>query len=82
VVKLDKKTGQPAGRPEIISRGFVYMRDSAELIERAQDKILEVLEKGSRGRAAISDRVRDELSKFLYEETKRRPMIMPLIVEV
>jgi len=82
VIKLDEKTGQPAGRPEIISRGFVYMRDSAELIERAQDKILEAVEKGDRGRAAIGDRVRDELSKFLYEETKRRPMIMPVIVEV
>ncbi|MFQ5813488.1 MAG: ribonuclease J [Anaerolineae bacterium] len=82
VINLDKKTGQPAGRPEIISRGFVYVRDSAELIERAQDKILEVIEKSDRGRAAISDRVRDELGKLLYDETKRRPMIMPVIMEV
>jgi ribonuclease J len=82
VIKLDGKTGQPAGRPEIISRGFVYMRESAELIERAQDKILEVMEKSGRGRAGIGDKVRDELSTLFYEETKRRPMILPVIIEV
>jgi ribonuclease J len=82
VIKLDGKTGQPAGRPEIISRGFVYVRESAELIERAQDKILEVMEKSGRGRAGIGDKVRDELSTLFYEETKRRPMILPVIMEV
>jgi ribonuclease J len=82
VIKLDEKTGQPTGRPEIISRGFVYVRDSAELIERAQDKILEVMEKSGRGRAGIGDKVRDELSTLFYEETKRRPMILPVIMEV
>ncbi len=82
VIKLDKETGQPAGRPEIVSRGFVYVRESAELIERAQDKILKVIEKSDGGRAAISDRVRTELGKLLYDETKRRPMILPVIMEV
>jgi len=82
VIKLDGKTGQPAGRPEIISRGFVYVRESAELIERAQDKILEVIGKGEMGRAAMADKVRDQLGQFLYDETKRRPMIMPVILEV
>jgi len=82
IIKLDANTSQPVGRPEIISRGFIYMRDSTELIERAQDKILEVIGKGKEGRAAISDKVRDELSKLFYEETKRRPMIIPTIVEV
>ena len=82
VIRLDEKTGQPAGRPEIISRGFVYVRESAELIERVQDKILEVVEKGDGGRAAISDKVRTELGKLLYDETKRRPMILPVILGV
>jgi ribonuclease J len=82
VIKLDGKTSQPAGRPEIISRGFVYVRESVELIERSQDKILEVLEKSDAGRAAISDKVRSELGKLFYEETKRRPMILPVIMEV
>jgi ribonuclease J len=82
VIKLDGKTGQPAGRPEIVSRGFVYVRESAELIERAEDKILEVIEKSDGGRAAMSDKVRDELGKLLYDETKRRPMIFPVIMEV
>jgi len=82
VIKLDEKTGQPAGRPEIVSRGFVYVRESVELIERAEDKILEVIEKSDGGRAGLSDRVRDELGKLLYDETKRRPMILPVIMEV
>jgi ribonuclease J len=82
VIKLDGKTGQPAGRPEIISRGFVYVRESAELIERTQDKILELIGKGDVGRAAMSDKMRDELGEFLYDQTKRRPMIMPMIIEV
>jgi ribonuclease J len=82
VIKLDEKTGQPAGRPEIVSRGFVYVRESVELIERAEDKILEVIEKSDGGRAGLSDKVRDELGKLLYDETKRRPMILPVIMEV
>jgi ribonuclease J len=82
VINLDEKTGQPAGRPELITRGFVYVRESAELIERAQDKILEVMEKSGRGRAGVGDKVRDELSTLFYEETKRRPMILPVIMEV
>jgi ribonuclease J len=82
VIKLDRMTGQPAGRPEIISRGFVYVRESAELIERAKDKVLEVIGRGDVGRAAMADKVRDELGEFLYDETKRRPMIMPVILEV
>ena len=82
MIKLDRMTGQPAGRPEIISRGFVYVRESAELIERAKDKVLEVIGRGDVGRAAMADKVRDELGEFLYDETKRRPMIMPVILEV
>ena len=82
VIKLDGGTGQPAGRPEIIARGFVYVRDSVELIELAQDKILEVIERNDGGRAAISDKVRSELGRLFYGETKRRPMIMPVIMEV
>ncbi len=82
VIKLDKKTGQPAGRPEIISRGFVYLKESAELIEQAEDKILKVIGKSGKGQADISDKVRDELSKLFYDETKRRPMVFPVVVEV
>jgi ribonuclease J len=82
VIKLDKKTGQAAGRPEIISRGFVYLKESAELIEQAEDKILKVIEQSGKGQADISDKVRDELSKLFYDETKRRPMVFPVIVEV
>jgi ribonuclease J len=82
VIKLNEKTGQPAGRPEIISRGFVYLKESAELIEQAEDKILKVIKQSDKGQEAISDKVRDELSKLFYDETKRHPMVFPVIVEV
>ena len=52
------------------------------LLYNLQDKILEVIEKSDGGRAAISDKVRSELRKLFYDETKRRPMIMPVIMEV
>ena len=81
VIRLSKKTGEPIGRPEIITRGFVFVPDAQELIGDAQDRILRVLAKGAGGRVAIGNRVRDELAKFLYSETKRRPMIIPVVIE-
>ena len=81
VIRLSKKTGEPIGRPEIITRGFVFVPDAQELIGDAQDRILKVLAKGAGGRVAIGNRVRDELAKFLYSETKRRPMIIPVVIE-
>ena len=81
VIRLSKKTGEPIGRPEIITRGFVFVPDAQELIGDAQDRILRVLAKGAGDRVAIGNRVRDELAKFLYSETKRRPMIIPVVIE-
>jgi len=81
LVRLRGRTGKPIGRPEIITRGFVFVPDAQELIEGAQDRILQVLEKGPKGKVAIGDRVRDALAKFLYSETKRRPMIIPVVIE-
>ncbi|RKD75325.1 ribonuclease J [Sinobaca qinghaiensis] len=86
VVTLHKKTGTIASGPDIISRGFVYVRESEELLEEANKKVTATLEKciaeKEKEWSTLKSSVRDVLSRFLYEKTKRRPMILPIIMEV
>jgi ribonuclease J len=81
VVAVDEKTGELLAEPDIISRGFVYMRESEELIEQAKEQVLIALEK-SRSPAGIRTKIKETLSEFLYEQTRRRPMILPMVIEV
>ncbi|HID87774.1 MAG TPA: ribonuclease J, partial [Anaerolineae bacterium] len=81
VVAVDKSTGKLVEGPDIISRGFVYLRDSEELLEEAKQQVIKALRK--RGRStALDDKIKEVLSRFLYERTKRRPMILPVVMEV
>ena len=85
VMTLAKGTSHALAGPDIVSRGFVYVRDSEELISEAHDRVavLERCEAGNiREWAVIKSQVRDTLSRYLYEKTKRRPMILPIIMEV
>jgi ribonuclease J len=70
--------GQLAGKPEIISRGFVFVKDEAEMFEAAQQQIAKAAARAG-GDGALRERVEAELSDFFYTETKRRPMIFALI---
>ena len=85
VLTVDKETGQPVAGPDIISRGFVYMRDAEELLADAREVVLDSFI-GLNGHASDSAYVRDKikhtLSEFLYEKTRRRPMILPVVMEV
>ena len=86
VIAMDKASGCVVSGPEIVSRGFVYVRESEQLMEDARMKIQEALDRceanGSTDWGTIKNSVRDILGKFLYEKTRRRPMIMPIILEV
>ena len=86
VVTMDKQRGGVAAGPDIISRGFVYVRESESLMEEAREKVNQALEKcetsGITEWAAIKANIRDTLSKHLYEKTRRRPMILPIIMEI
>jgi ribonuclease J len=84
IVTIDKHTGKPIGRPDVVSRGFIEEEMSDSLMERAGDVILGSLagEAHVAGRRDFNTRVHDSLSRFLYDETRRRPMILPLSVEV
>ena len=72
--------------PDIVSRGFVYVKESEELMARARkvaEQALEkALERGSRDYSAIKGAIRDDLAKFFFKETKRKPMILPIIMGV
>ena len=86
VLTLDKQRGAILSGPDLVSRGFVYVRDSEELMSEAQSRVKTVLEKCEAGNvtewSVIKSQVREVLSKFLYEKTGRRPMILPIIMEV
>jgi ribonuclease J len=85
VLTVDKETGQPIAGPDIVSRGFVYMRDAEELLESARERVLESLI-GLNGHSSdwafVKDKIKHTLSEFLYEQTHRRPMILPVVMEV
>jgi ribonuclease J len=87
VITVDKETGQPLAGPDIVSRGFVYIRDSEELLDEARQHVLESLAHlNGHGHTAdwsfIKDKIRHTLSEFLYEKTHRRPMVIPVVMEV
>ncbi len=86
VVTMSRESGQIISGPDIVSRGFVYVRESEELMEQARDKVNAALTKCSTKKmpewASIKSQVKDDLGKFLYEKTRRRPMILPIIMEV
>lgn len=81
IVALDEFDGEILYGPEIISRGFVYMRDNEELIRRAEEVVNGVLRKKSPA-SVLENKVRDALGTFAQREIGRRPMILPMIIEV
>ena len=86
VCTIDGESGRVVSGPDIVSRGFVYVRESEELMETAKKLVFQAVEncadEGIHEWSAIKIRVRDNLSKFLYERTRRSPMILPIIMEV
>lgn len=85
VMTLDKATGKLVSGPDIVSRGFVYVRESEELMNGARsvvDKALtKLMEKEVREWSTIKNEVKDSLKDYLYQNTKRNPMILPIITE-
>jgi len=82
VIAIDEKTGGLADGPDIISRGFVYVRDSEDLLEEAKERVIELLENGKIHPDTAANIIRDSLSQFLYQRTRRNPMIFPVVLEV
>lgn len=86
VVTIDKQTGEVVAGPDIVSRGFVYVRESEKLIEEARERVRTALAACEAENVTewgiIKSNMKDALSHLLWEKTKRRPMIMPIIMEV
>lgn len=82
VIAIDEKTGRLIDGPDIISRGFVYVRDSEDLIEEAKERVIDLLDSGQVHRDTVASVIRDNLSQFLYQRTRRTPMIFPMVLEV
>ena len=86
VITVDSVSGDIISGPDIVSRGFVYVRESEDLIKNAADVITNAYDQAvyqnAGDRTAIKGRVRDALSKYMYEQTMRSPMILPIITEV
>ncbi|ADK14288.1 MULTISPECIES: ribonuclease J [Clostridium] len=86
VITIEKQTGTVIAGPDIISRGFVYVRESEDLMEEAKELVRGALneceEKHITEWASIKSNVKEVLRSFLYEKTKRKPMILPIIMEI
>ena len=87
VATIDSKTGAVVAGPDVVSRGFVYVRESEELLAEAREvcrKALSAAEgaNGNREWANLKQAVKDQLGSYLFSKTKRRPMILPIIQEI
>lgn len=86
VVTMNKQTHRVVSGPDIVSRGFVYVRESEALMDEATARVQQALDRCEDEKvkewAAIKSNVRDALGRYLFEKTRRRPMILPIIMEV
>ncbi len=86
VLALDSYSSQLVSGPDIVSRGFVYVRESDELLEEARllvdSAVMGCLDKGQTDWGKLKSTIRDVLSDYVWKKTKRRPMILPIIMEV
>lgn len=87
VAVVDRKTGQVKGSPDIISRGFVYLRESKELLHQTRRKVVDIVNKAAGSGKPVNwthvkNEIRNKVGSFLHTKTERRPMILPVIIEV
>lgn len=84
---VDSKTGEVRGSPDIISRGFVYLRESKDLLRQVRIKIKNIIKESTGSQAPIDtahikENLRNKIGEFLYYKTQRRPMVLPVVIEV
>jgi ribonuclease J len=85
VTLVDSKTGTVRGSPDIISRGFVYLKENKELLAQVRRKIKFIVERKITrpiNWTYLKDLIRDEIGLFLFQKTERRPMVLPVVIEV
>ena len=85
IIAINQQTGKVVGRPDIVSRGFIEDRDTSAMIEQSRDLVVRVLDHGSarpNDWGFINTKIKDTLNKYYYDQTRRRPMVLPFMVKV
>jgi ribonuclease J len=86
IATIDAKTGNIIGNPDIISRGFIYMKESRDLIEKTRMRVKKIVKDKNPMTPAdddfIKNKIRNDVSQFLFAQTKRRPMVLPVVIKV
>ena len=86
IATIDSKTGDIIGNPDIISRGFVYMKENKELIQKTRMKVKKIVKDHNPHTQAdddyIKNKIRNDIGQFLFGQTKRRPMVLPVVIKV
>ena len=86
IATIDSKTGDTIGNPDIISRGFIYMKENRDLIEKTRMKVKKIVKDKNPLTPAdddyIKNKIRNDMGQFLFQKTKRRPMVLPVIIKV
>ncbi len=85
VMAIDRDQGMLVSGPDIISRGFIYVRDNEDIIENTRELVRQILRDSSLNGndwGALKNRIKDELHRFIYEKIKRNPMILPIILDI
>lgn len=87
IMVVDRQTGKVKGSPDIISRGFIYLRESKDLLKEVRKRTIGTVNRSTGAGGPINwiyvrDLVRNQISEFLFTKTERRPMVLPVIIEV
>jgi len=87
IAVIDRQTGKVKGNPDIISRGFIYLRESKQLLSETRKKVIEIVEQTTSSNGTVNwiyikDQIRNKIGEFLFQKTQRRPMVLPVVIEV
>ncbi len=87
IITLDRRNGKLINQPDIISRGFIYMKGNDDLIREVKHEVRKLVESKGKEKlepnwAYLRNIIRDEIGEYLYQKTERRPMILPVVIEV
>ena len=86
IVTIDRKTGRLIKNPDIVSRGFIYLRDSQKLLDEIRQKVKSIITRIPRNQKIDPDYLkavfRDQIGQLIWSQTFRRPMILPVVIEI
>jgi ribonuclease J len=87
IAVVDRQTGKVKGSPDIISRGFVYLKESKELLRDVRKRMIRIVESATGSGKAINwayvkNEIKEKIGQFLFSKTQRRPMVLPVVIEV